>query len=420
MRTKVIHGIDAALQVANPLTDVTATITAVLPSVLVLDDDPDVAETLAAMVGSIGANARVSHTAADFFHAWIRSPADVAIIDLQMPGRDGLDVIHQLGAIGSAQVILSSGCDARILDAARHAASNNGLTVVGVLPKPVRRHALRKLLESVQIRNGTPARQVLPDPTSRIDIRALRKALLDRQIRPFFQPKVRLRDHKVHGFEALARWEHPELGLIQPDVFLPLIETHGLARQMTEVVISQAARFLSQMPDTGLTMAVNVSTHVCSEASFPDFLRMVIGQNDLSPARLILEITEAGPLEISQTQIDVLTRLRMQGFGLSIDDFGTGVSSLERLVRIPFNELKIDRYFAREISTSPGAEKLVRNLVRIATALEMTVTIEGIEDAETMLLSERLGCEFAQGFHIAAPMPGCMVRGWMAAFSKKH
>ena len=109
-----------------------------------------------------------------------------------------------------------------------------------------------------------------------------------------------------------------------------------------------------------------------------------------------------------------MTRLRMQGFCLSIDDFGTGVASLERLVRIPFNELKIDRYFAREISASPGAEELVRNLVGIATAMNMSVTIEGIEDAATLQLSDRLGCEFGQGYHIAKPMSGAGVIEWMS------
>jgi len=161
-------------------------------------------------------------------------------------------------------------------------------------------------------------------------------------------------------------------------------------------------------------MAVNVPMSICSEASFPDFLRTTLARYGLSPAHLILEVTEAGPLEISQAQIDALTRLRMQDFCLSIDDFGTGVSSLERLVRIPFNELKIDRYFARELGTSPAAEKLVRNLVRIATAMDMTVTIEGLEDESALQLSDRIGCEFGQGYHIARPMPAAKVIGWMS------
>ncbi len=391
-----------------------ASVSDALPSVLVLDDDHDVAETMSAMARSVGAQARISYTAIEFFREWELSAADVAIIDLQMPDRDGLDVLRQLGKIGSASVILSSGCDARVLEAARHAARNSGLNVVGILPKPVRRSALKKLLEAVQIQGRAKCGPASIEQTGLIDADALRVALADGQIRPYFQPKLRLRDHTLHGFEALARWEHPELGLIQPDVFIPLAETHGLARELTEVMLNDALAFLSRLPVTDVTMAVNVPMNICSDSSFPELLRKVLARHDLSPAHLILEVTEAGPLEISQMQIDALTRLRMQGFCLSIDDFGTGVSSLERLVRIPFNELKIDRYFAREISTSPGAEKLVRNLVRIATAMDMSVTIEGIEDAAAMRLSEKIGCEFGQGYHIARPMPGSRALEWMS------
>lgn len=391
-----------------------ATVSGVLPSVLVLDDDPHVAETMATMARSIGAQARVTYTAAEFFNEWELSAADIAIIDLQMPDRDGLDVVRQLGAIGAARVILSSGCDTRVLEAARHAARNSGLTVVGILPKPVRRSALKKLLETVQTKAARKYRPLKLDHSNLVDAHALGIALTDGQIRPYYQPKLRLSDHTLHGFEALVRWKHPELGLLQPDAFLPLVETHGLIRQLTEVVLSEALGFLSRLPGTELTVAVNVPMNICSEASFPDLLRNVLKRHDLSPAHLVLEVTEAGPLDISQVQIDALTRLRMQGFCLSIDDFGTGVSSLERLVRIPFNELKIDRYFAREISTSPEAKKLVQNLVRIATAMDMSVTIEGIEDAAMMQLSEKLGCEFGQGYHIAEAMPECRVLEWMS------
>lgn len=385
-----------------------------LPSVLVLDDDPDVAETMLTLARSIGSQARMTQTAIDFFREWELCAADVAIIDLQMPGLDGLDVIRQLGKIGRASVILCSGCDTRVLEAARHAARNSGLDVVGILPKPVRRSALKKLLEGVHVQGAGKKGTASFEQASQIDAHALRLALNTGQICPYFQPKLRLRCGTLHGFEALARWEHPDLGLIQPDVFIPLAETFGLTRELTERIVDASLGFLSRLSGTELTMAVNVPMSICSEASFPDFLRTTLARYGLSPAHLILEVTEAGPLEISQAQIDALTRLRMQDFCLSIDDFGTGVSSLERLVRIPFNELKIDRYFARELGTSPAAEKLVRNLVRIATAMDMTVTIEGLEDESALQLSDRIGCEFGQGYHIARPMPAAKVIGWMS------
>lgn len=395
-----------------------ALVSAIGPSVLLLDDDPLVAETLSMMARSFGARVRVSLSAAEFFQQWDLSAPDVAIIDLQMPGQDGLGVIRQLGTIARAQVILSSGSSSRVLDAACHAMRDSGLIVVGVLPKPVRRAELKKLLAAVQTRNGTTAGSSQQQPSPIMDIDAVRGAMTEGQIHPHFQPKLRLRDGVLDGFEALARLEHPELGLISPDVFLPLIHAHGLIWQLTELMVNESLELLSQLPQSGLTMAVNVPLSVCAEASFAEFLRSTLAKYDLQPADMIVELTEAGPIEIAQGQIDALTRLRMQGFGLSIDDFGTGASSIERLVRIPFSEMKIDRYFVKQISTSAAAEQLVKNMVQIASAMEMSVTIEGIEDAETMRLAERLGIDLGQGYYIARPIAKNDLSSWMTGHAK--
>lgn len=385
-----------------------------LPSIIVVDDDICVAQTIAAMANSFGVQATAVRSASHLFELWRALAADAVIIDLQMPGSDGLDVIRQLGEMGRAQVILSSGCDARILEAARHAAHNNGLTVVGILPKPVRRRTLKRVLESIHKSDGQRSAPKNCKSTSLIERGDLRRALSDGQIRPYFQPKLRLCNRSIHGFEALARWDHPDVGLIMPDVFLPHVEVHGLTRAMTEAVMGQAIAFLSRLPARELTMAVNVSMSVCSESSFPEFLDKILARNGILASQLILEVTEAGSVVSCQEQIDALIRLTMKGYCLSLDDFGTGASSLERLVRIPFSELKIDRYFAREITTSARAAKLVRNLVRIGSDMDMSVTIEGIEDAATMLAAEKIGCEFGQGYHIARPMPGSKALEWMS------
>ncbi|MCC5986150.1 MAG: EAL domain-containing response regulator [Pararhodobacter sp.] len=382
-------------------------------SVLVLDDDSAVAEIITAMAISLGAQARFVCCADDFFRELDQATADVVIIDLQMPGRDGLEVMRELGTRGPVQVILTSGCDSRVLETARHSARINGLDVVSVLPKPVRRTALLAALKAVQVQNDSPKTAPIDFGSLAITAEMIKEALTNGQIRAHFQPKLRLRDHEPCGFEALARWEHPEMGMISPGVFVPLASMAELDRELCEVMLDQSLSFLAELGDTDLCMAVNVPMRVCAEPAFPALLDGYLQRFDLTPARLILEITEAGPVEMAQGEIDALTRLRMRGYSLSIDDFGTGVSSLERLVRIPFNELKIDRYFARDISTSPGAAKLVRNLVRIAKSMDMSVTIEGVEDAAMMQLSRELGCDIGQGFHIARPMPAEMARTWL-------
>lgn len=385
-----------------------------LPSVLVLDDEVDVADTLAAMVRSLGGAAHTSNTAAGFFAAWENLAPDIAIIDLQIPDRDGLDVLRELGSRGAAQVILSSGFDIRVLEAARQAAQASGLDVLGILPKPARRAVLRKLLNEAKFPSGALDSAKRSDAPFVPDRATLHEAITSGRISPHFQPKLRLRDRTLFGFEALARWDDPKLGMIFPDTFIPLVAMHGLDQEFAEKIFDQAVAFLCRLAMPNLTVSVNVPMHVCADASFAHFLQNLLVHYDIEHERLILEITEAGPVALSQEQVDALTRLRMLGFQLSIDDFGTGVSTLERLVRIPFNELKIDRRFTRDICNLPRAEQLVRHLVGIAKSMGMSTTIEGVEDARTMDLAGRIGCEFAQGYYIAKPMPEAKTQEWIA------
>ena len=382
------------------------------PSVLVLDDQDDVATTIANLVGSLGGVARTSESAESFFCQWEKDPPDVSIIDLKMPQRDGLDVLRELGSRSNAQVILVSGLDLSVLGAARQAAQASGLHVLGVLTKPVRRSELAKLLSAARsgLKIGnTNKSTVAPHDVS---IEALTDALKHGRIVPYFQPKICLRDQTLNGFEALARWQQPDGSIIPPTSFIPLLTTAGLDLEFIETILQKSLSFLGSLGNSNLTMAINVPMHVCSDAGFARTLQNVLSEYHVENDRIVIELTEAGPSEILQPQIDMLTRLRMDGFKLSIDDFGTGVSSLERLVRIPFNELKIDRQFARDICQEPRVQQLVRHLVGIARSMEMSTTIEGVENSATLELAASLGCEFAQGYHIAKPMPASDAREW--------
>lgn len=394
--------------------------TANAPTVLVLDDDPAVAETIAALARALGFNARVALTAPEFFAEFDRGPVDAVIIDLLMPDCDGLGVMQELGNRHPVPTILSSGCDRRVLETARHSARGYGLEVIGTLPKPVRRSALKEALQDVQPRTEPAAG--IPERAGEIEITPdmVREAFEKGQICAHFQPKMRLSDDKPCGFEALARWRHPEFGTIPPLQFVPLTAQLGLDAELARIMLDQSLRYLADLDKPDLSVAVNIPMRICADPAFLGVLKSALDRYGLSPAHLVLEVTEAGPNGMSADQIDALTRLRMNGFSLSIDDFGTGVSSLERLVRIPFDELKIDRYFARDIATSPSATGVVRSLIQLAKTLGMAVTIEGIEDSESMKLSRELGCDAVQGFHVARPMPPAQARAWLHAQSDRN
>ncbi len=385
-------------------------------SIIVLDDEPDVAETIVAMLCSLGHDARCTFTSDSFFRDLERNHADLAIIDLMMPGEDGLEVMRKISMNHDLRILLTSGYDTRVLDSARLSARSHGLEVIGILPKPVRRSVLKQALVDIQPQATNPSR-LAPLPV-RLNLSAemLRTALAEGQIVPYFQPKIRLTDGSLCGFEALARWDHPELGLIPPLDFLPVVAEAGLDLELFETMLEQALHSLAELARPDFAVSVNVPMRLCERPDFLDLLTQAITTHGLTPSHLMLEVTEAGPNKISLEAVDALTRLRLNGFALSIDDFGTGSSSLERLVRIPFDELKIDRYFARDIASSSRGTGVVRNLVQWGKTLGMSITIEGIEDEAGMTMSRDLGCDVIQGYHVSPPVPLDTLRSWVAAF----
>ncbi len=389
-------------------------------SALVLDDDAPVGETLCAMLRMAGATAHHVACADSFFDRLRRDRPDIVVIDLVMPGRDGLDIVAELAGTAQPQVIIASGRGRRVLETAQLSARAQGLDVLGTLPKPVRRGALLDMLALAAAADARAWASAAP-PAPRPDVtpEMLRQAIATGEIGCQLQPKVRLSDGQPYGFEALARWTHPVHGPIRPDEFIPVVSAAELDHALTRLVLDAAITGLKGLGDTSLSVAVNVPMKVCADPSFGPELGATLDRHGLMPRHVILEVTEAGPNAMTQAQIDALMRLRLTGHTLSIDDFGTGVSSLERLVRIPFDELKIDRAFTRDIVASRNARGLIRSLTQMAKLMDMVVTIEGVEDARAIQVARKLGCDNAQGYGVARPMAhdaaGDWLRSWRAA-----
>lgn len=387
-------------------------------SILVLDDDAEVRETLGAMLGSLGMSVSCADSADAFFKQLDRARFDVVILDLVLPDCDGLEILGQLAPLQDCQVVIASGSGKRVLQTAKLSAEAAGVDVLGILPKPLRRKDLKDLLgTATKCRKAANTRRD-PAPRPKIDVSMLRRAIEQRDIVCHLQPKIRLRDGVPYGFEALARWNDPQHGTIYPDEFIPLASANGLDFSLSVSMLDQAMECLVSLGDTSLSVAVNVPVRVCADPRFEPELDDLVDQHGLMPRHVILEVTEAGPSGISNTELDALLRLRLRGYQLSIDDFGTGASSLERLVRIPFDELKIDRLFVRDIEKSHHARSLIRTLVQMGRLFGMTITIEGVETNEAIKIAKKLGCDNAQGYGVARPMPPAALQQWMAERSR--
>jgi predicted signal transduction protein with EAL and GGDEF domain len=233
----------------------------------------------------------------------------------------------------------------------------------------------------------------------------LRVAVEKGLLRVVFQPSIDASSEAVTGFEALARWDHPEHGPISPSLFIPLAEEIGLIPEIGEFVLRTACAEAAKWPQT-VSVAVNLSPIQFKSHALPSTVRAVLGETGLDATRLELEITEGVLLSNDDHVHDMIHSLKGIGVKLALDDFGTGYSSLSYLLRVPFDKIKIDQSFVRGAS-DPGSRNavLIRAMIGLASDLDMQTTAEGVETAEELALVRNLGCTLIQGFYFGKPMP---------------
>jgi diguanylate cyclase (GGDEF)-like protein len=248
-------------------------------------------------------------------------------------------------------------------------------------------------------------------------VEELREALTNNQLVLFFQPKLNLQTGSLEGVEALVRWQHPVRGLLTPDQFLPQAELYGLMRRLATAVLALALDQVAEWRLAGLrtTVAVNISVSNLLDAGLPDQIRTLLAVRNLEPSCLILEVTETTLMADPTRAAALLTRLQAVGVRVSIDDYGTGYSSLARLRELPVNELKLDRSFLAGISHDARASAIVRSTVELAHSLGLSLVAEGIETEEDQTILTALSCDLGQGYHLARPMPGKDVLPWVEA-----
>jgi EAL domain-containing protein (putative c-di-GMP-specific phosphodiesterase class I) len=214
-----------------------------------------------------------------------------------------------------------------------------------------------------------------------------------------------------------VRWRHPERGLLHPDAFLPAAEQAGLMRPLTLVVLDRALAACGRWADAGRTLgvAVNLSASNLLDASLPDEVAVRLEAHGVAPSQLTLEVTEGTILGNPLRSGEVLAQVRRLGVAVSLDDFGTGHSSLSHVKRLPVDELKIDRSFVAGLASDPTDRAIVETIVRLATSLGLTVVAEGVEDDEVLALLREQGCALAQGYLFSRPLPEPEFAAWLDA-----
>lgn len=244
----------------------------------------------------------------------------------------------------------------------------------------------------------------------------LQTALNTGQLRQFLQPKVSPLTGLTVGAEALVRWEHPQRGWLPPSEFVPFAESTGRIRQITQWMVEQAVGTLAQWQSRGwnLTLSVNLSTLDLQDNSLVECVAQALRRHGVAPRRLQLEVTETGLMASGPDPVAALHRLRELGVTISIDDFGTGQSSLAYLLRLPVSELKIDRSFVDGVNVDPRRQALLRSIVDMGHSLGLEVTAEGVETTAEMAVLTAAGCDLVQGYLIAKPMASGAFEVWQA------
>lgn len=376
---------------------------------LIIDDEEDICDLIAEIGTRHNLEARTISNAENVRNVLADFTPDIIMMDLMMPGIDGVELLRLLSEKAkNAKLCLISGSDARVLNSARRLGSAHGLDVVAALEKPL----------SIQTLNGFFQQVTNVEKEQGNDNHA--EAIASGQFMLYYQPVVEIATRRVKGVEALARWRHPERGVLLPDAFLEQITNDGLMQVLTDFVIKTSIRQAAQWHLAGekMTLAMNITASSLLDLSLPDKISEACKQNNVPPEMLILEVTETEAMHDVTRTMDVLLRMRLRNIGVSIDDFGTGHSSLRELQRMPFSELKIDKSFVLDMVRNKDCAVIVNSIIDLGHNLGLRVIAEGVEDQRIWDMLQEKHCDFAQGYFMGRPMPAADFAAWLDNWRK--
>jgi EAL domain-containing protein (putative c-di-GMP-specific phosphodiesterase class I) len=384
---------------------------------MVVEDHDFQRETLVEMLNRL--RAKSVHSASDGRKALdvlaqLRSPVDVIICDIEMPSMDGLEFMRRIGQAGfRGSVIIASSLDPALLAAAETMTEAYGIRLLGTMSKPITQAALEARL--MRHDPAPPVRQPRFTPRAAFTLDEILHGIEQNEFEPYFQPKVELPTRRVIGMEVLARWRHPQQGLVLPAAFVKILEDAGKIDELMWLMMRKGIAFCGTLNATGLesSIAVNMSLKSLGNVELASRVAELARAHSLAASNIVLEITETAVTTNLGAVLENLTRLRIKGFGLSIDDFGTGYATMQQLTRIPFTELKIDRSFVTNAATNEAARVILSSSLEMGRKLKIKAVAEGVETQRDWDLLLELGCDLAQGFFIAEPMDARNYLKWI-------
>jgi EAL domain-containing protein (putative c-di-GMP-specific phosphodiesterase class I)/CheY-like chemotaxis protein len=331
-------------------------------------------------------------------------PIDIVVSDLDMPGMDGMEFIRRIGEEGRPlSLMVLSSHEPTLLASVESLAQAYKVNLLAAVRKPATPAKLQAAIAAY------PRSRVAPAAAAEhvFSPRELEEGLDTGQLVAYYQPKLDMKTGLIVGAEALARWEHPRKGLVAPRHFVPAMESAGLITRLTESMLAMACKASRAWHAAGSTahFSINLSVASLADLTLADRFMKILDGEGVRPQNVIMEVTESAATTELGKSLENLSRLRMRGFGLAIDDYGTGYSSMQQLSRIPFTELKIDQSFVLNASSHAPSRAMLESSLELAAKLKIGAVAEGVETHREWQLVRSLGCDMAQGFFGGRPMP---------------